>query len=113
MIQSDDAPALEALLHRSFVMRQVNKVNHRKEFFRANLGDIQAEVEKMGLNVKWTLAAEAREYRETLALEKSLEKNPALKEDWIQRELAKEHVHTEVIPDGEVDAGSRSVEQEN
>ena len=33
MIPSEDAPALESQLHKHFVLMQVNKVNHRKEFF--------------------------------------------------------------------------------
>ncbi len=100
MIPSDDAPALESLLHRRFVMQQVNKVNHRKEFFRVSLTDIHAETQKMGLEVKWTMAAEAREYRESLALEKTLAASPALRDDWIRREAAKEVAEVEK-PDAE------------
>ena len=35
MILSEDAPALELQLHKHFLLNQINKVNHRKEFFRA------------------------------------------------------------------------------
>ena len=53
-------------MHRLFVMNQVNKVNFRKEFFRVNLSDIKAAIEKMGGDARWTMLAEAAEYRETL-----------------------------------------------
>ena len=71
MIFSDDAPALETKLQSTFEGQQVNKVNPRKEFFRTRLGDIKKVVDEMKVDVKWTMVAEAREYRETLAVEKS------------------------------------------
>ena len=46
MILSDDAPALELMLHKHFLLRQINKVNPRKEFFRATLAEIREEIEK-------------------------------------------------------------------
>ena len=46
MIHFEDCPAAEKKLHRLFVMGQVNKTNFRKEFFRANLEDIKAAIEK-------------------------------------------------------------------
>ncbi|HEX4353792.1 MAG TPA: hypothetical protein VHZ95_12775, partial [Polyangiales bacterium] len=42
-------------------------VNPRKEFFRVALADLESYAGKAGLQVKLTLLAEAREYRETLA----------------------------------------------
>tara|TARA_A100001391_G_scaffold182639_1_gene149323 strand:+ start:356 stop:1786 length:1431 start_codon:yes stop_codon:yes gene_type:complete len=88
MIMSDDAPALENKLHKHFLMNQVNKVNHRKEFFRAKLSDIRAEIENtLGIKAKWTMAAEAREYRETLAIEHLIETNPEAKEAWLSKQL--------------------------
>ncbi len=66
---------------------QVNKVNHRKEFFRASLSDIRSEIESIGIDVKWTMAAEAREYRETLAIERAIESDPVAREAWIRRQL--------------------------
>jgi DNA repair exonuclease SbcCD ATPase subunit len=68
MIWAEDAPALEAELHRRFASAQVNKVNPRKEFFRVQLADVRAVVDEMGLDVHWTMVAEAREYRESQAL---------------------------------------------
>lgn len=44
MIFSDDAPALEAALHRAFEDRKLNMVNTRREFFRVTLDEIKAVV---------------------------------------------------------------------
>ena len=70
MIYSEDAPALERMLHDEFDDLRINKVNYRKEFFRLPLERIKAIVLAKGLNAAFTLAAEAREYRETQALSK-------------------------------------------
>jgi hypothetical protein len=69
MLHSDDAPALETQLHHIFHDDQVNKVNHRKEFFRTGIGQIRKTIDSLGIEAHWTLAAEAKEYRESLALE--------------------------------------------
>jgi hypothetical protein len=87
-ILSDDAPALERKLHRHFILKQINKINHRKEFFRASLSEIHAEIEKLGMNgVNWTMVAQAKEYRESLATEKMLLDDPAMREAWIKRQI--------------------------
>lgn len=71
MIYSNDAPTLEKELHRKFHMQSVNKINPRKEFFRATIAEVKQAVEQQGLNeVHWTLKAEAAEFRESLAIEK-------------------------------------------
>lgn len=70
MIYHPDAPGLEKTLHHKFKDYQVNKINHRKEFFSVNLTDVKKVVEEMGVDVHWTLQAEAQEYRESLALSK-------------------------------------------
>ena len=44
MIFSDDAPTLENTLHRHFRDRELNKVNHRKEFFRVDIDEIEEVV---------------------------------------------------------------------
>lgn len=46
MIFSDDAPALEAALHRAFENRKLNMVNQRREFFNVTLDEIKMEVKK-------------------------------------------------------------------
>ena len=87
LIWSEDAPALENMLHKKFALSQVNKVNFRKEFFRLSLSDIRAELEHSGLNIKWTITAEATEYSESLAIEKAIQDNPQAREDWLNHQL--------------------------
>jgi hypothetical protein len=88
MILSEDAPALEKQLHQCFLLMQLNKVNFRKEFFRVNLRQIRAEIEKLGLTgVQWTTTAVAKEYRETLATERAIKDDPKMREAWIKRQL--------------------------
>lgn len=103
MIYSEDAPALEAALHRRFVQSQVNKVNRRKEFFRLKLQDIRGAMEEMKHDVKWTLAAEARDYRETLAMERQMREDPEYQKRWTEEQSA--HVPTPAFDDDEDDEG--------
>lgn len=70
MIFSEDAPTLETKLHRLFEEQQVNKVNSRKEFFRVSAQKLKEAIEDLNLETRWTMAAEAKEYRETLAMMK-------------------------------------------
>lgn len=46
MIFADDAPSLEAALHRAFESKKLNMVNQRREFFHVTLDEIKAEVKK-------------------------------------------------------------------
>ncbi len=87
MIRCDDAPALEAKLHKHFVMSQMNKVNHRREFFRVDLKHIREEIETLGITPQWTMTAEATEYRESLAIEEAIKKNPARRDAWVKRQF--------------------------
>jgi cell division protein FtsL len=95
MIYSDDAPSLERQLHKVFLKMQMNKVNPRKEFFRVTLSDIKNEIENLGINPKWTLAAEAKQYRETLALENAMKNDKDLQNNWVESQL--------LIPDEQID----------
>jgi len=70
MIRSDDAPSLERELHAQFEEHRLNKVNYRKEFFRVPLQAIREFVGARQLEATFTMAAEAREYRESVALAK-------------------------------------------
>ena len=90
MLFSEDAPALENQLHKHFVMMQMNKVNYRKEFFKVDLGHIREEVQKFGLTAKWTMTAVAREYHESMAIEKAIKEDPARRDAWIKRQLVLE-----------------------
>lgn len=95
LIFSEDAPALEHRLHRHFLMMQMNKVNYRKEFFRVDLRHIREELEVLGITGQWTMAAEATEYRESLAIEKAINADPAKRELWIKRQLELEPLEIE------------------
>ncbi len=68
LIATNDAPALEAQLHERFAVHRVNLVNFRKEFFEVSISDLQAVVSDLGFDVRLTLAAEARELQESLAI---------------------------------------------
>jgi len=82
MIYSEDAPALERQLHKQFLKNQLNKINPRKEFFRLNLSDLKSHLETIGINCKWTLLAEAKQYRETLKLEEEMKTDKNLEAEW-------------------------------
>ena len=84
MIFSENAPTLETSLHRHFLTAQVNKVNPRKEFFRVPISVIKGELEKLGITAQWTMAAEASEYRETLAIERALKEDPSKGQRWLE-----------------------------
>jgi hypothetical protein len=83
ILKSEDAPALETVLHRRFVERQVNKVNKRKEFFRVSLKEIREVVEELGVEATWTLEYEASQYRETMALEDAMRSNGDVRRKWL------------------------------
>lgn len=82
IISSDDAPALETSLHKEFAMMQMNKVNPRKEFFRIGLKEIRDAVEQKGLDVAWSMMAEAIEYRESQKIEEQLSVDKTEQEKW-------------------------------
>lgn len=84
MIYAEDAPALEKQLHKKFLKSQLNKINPRKEFFKLNIHDIRNYLDSMGIGCKWTLAAEAKQYRETLKLEQDMKTNKQLEAEWEQ-----------------------------
>jgi len=69
MIFSDDAPALENALHKAFEQGRLNKINLRREFFRASLQDIESVVKThFSKPVEFTRLAEASEFRQSLML---------------------------------------------
>lgn len=102
MIYSNDAPALERQLHKVFLKMQINKVNPRKEFFRVTINDVKEEIDKLGINPKWTMTAEAKQYRESLALENAMKNDKKLQQDWIESQLQIDPVSTEEIEEQEV-----------
>lgn len=74
MIFSEDAPELELKLHRAFEARRVNLVNMRKEFFAVPLAEIAKIAQGHDGSVEFTLAAEAEQYRKTVAMREAQEK---------------------------------------
>ena len=113
MIFSEDAPALENQLHKHFIMLQMNKVNFRREFFRVDINHIKEEVERFGLTAKWTMAALAREYHESMAIEKAIKEDPVKRDAWIKRQMLFEPIST--LSDDEIieideDAPSKRLE---
>lgn len=87
MIFSENAPSLETELHKRFMRLQMNKVNPRKEFFKVTLADIKAEVESLNINAKWTMIAEARQYRESLAIEEAIRNDRQKQLEWEKYQL--------------------------
>lgn len=68
MIYTEDAPALEAALHREFEGRRLNLVNVRREFFRVSLDEIRAAVAKHHGQVTFVTHAEAEQFRKSVAM---------------------------------------------
>lgn len=74
MIFSDDAPALENTLHRHFRDRELNKVNHRKEFFRVDIDEIEEVVKNNHNNtVEFTKIPVAEQYWESHSISELLD----------------------------------------
>ena len=69
MIFCDDAPALEAALHRAFEDRKVNLVNHRREFFRVSLREIEDVVRRnYDRTVEFVETPDAEQYRVSIRM---------------------------------------------
>lgn len=69
MVFSDNAPALEAKLHERFAAGRLNKVNGRKEFFRANISEIEAVIrDNYDSVVEVVHEAPAEQFRESLRM---------------------------------------------
>ena len=69
MVFSENAPALEAKLHERFATGRLNKVNGRKEFFRADIQEIEAVIrQNYDAVVEVVHEAPAEQYRESLRM---------------------------------------------
>lgn len=69
MIETEDAPKLERQLHDKFHSKRLNKVNERKEFFNVELDQIVMTCKEVyNSEIKFTLLAEAQEFRRSKAL---------------------------------------------
>lgn len=99
LIYSENAPMLERQLHKKFLKLQINKVNPRKEFFNVGLKIIKDACTEIGITAKWTMTAEAKQYRESLALTEAIKNNKQLEEEWenFQEEAEMEIQEAEAI----------------
>lgn len=69
LVFSDNAPSLEAKLHERFAAGRLNKVNGRKEFFRADIEEIEAVIRQHYDPVVEVVREHAAEqYRESLRM---------------------------------------------
>lgn len=69
MIFTDDAPKLEAALHKAFDNKKLNMVNTRREFFNVSLDEIKEVVKKnYDKTVEFTDTADAEQYRISLKI---------------------------------------------
>lgn len=69
LIFSEDAPKLEAALHREFDKYRVNMVNNRREYFRVSLDEIKRVVkENHDKTVDFIDVPAAEQYRESLII---------------------------------------------
>lgn len=74
MIFSDDAPALEAALHRAFEDRKLNMVNTRREFFNVTLDEIKEVIKKnFDKTVEFIDVPDAEQYRISQKMRQHLE----------------------------------------
>jgi len=70
LIFTENAPALETKLHEHFYKNRINKLNDRKEFFKADIHEIEKVVrENYDKVVDVVKEAPAEEYRESLLTE--------------------------------------------
>ncbi len=106
MIPAEDAPKLESDFHSAFNDRMVNKVNTRKEFFRVTLDEIRHFLDREGIDAasaKFTMRAEARQFRESQAIDALPEK---------QREKALQRI-LESDASGDGDSEESGIDDQN
>lgn len=73
MIFSDDAPALEAALHRAFENKKLNMVNQRREFFNVTLDEIKKVIqENYDKTVEFIDVPDAEQYRVSKKMRENL-----------------------------------------
>lgn len=82
IIYSENAPQLEYELHQHFNDRRLNRINGKKEFFRVSLEEIEAFVLTLtGTEIQFTKVAEAKDYRETMAMLEKLKETSSVMEE--------------------------------
>lgn len=72
LVFSDNAPALESKLHTHFASGRINKINGRKEFFRADIKEIERVIRSNYDSVVEVIySPPAEQYRESIRMDKS------------------------------------------
>jgi T5orf172 domain len=87
-ITSDDAPKLEAALHRAFGHRRVNRANPRKEFFRATIEEIVRAVREHHGEVQYRADPEAKEYLESRSMTDAVAAEIEKAHEWAEKATA-------------------------
>lgn len=83
LIFTEDAPKLEAALHRAFEKRKVNMVNPRREFFYATIDEIEQVIrENYDASVEFIRTADAEQFRESQKLRDSTSRDATAKFIW-------------------------------
>ena len=75
-----DAPKTEKIIHKEFSSKQVNKKNNRKEFFFVTPKEVDSFMKKLEIKSSWYYECDAREYRESELIRKSINATCHIKE---------------------------------
>lgn len=76
MIFSEDAPALEAALHKAFESKKVNMVNQRREFFNVTLEEIKEVIrQNFDKTVEFIDVPDAEQYRISQKMRENISSN--------------------------------------
>lgn len=67
-IYCDDAPALEAKLHKTFSDKRVNAINYRKEYFNVTLEEIKKAIKDMGFDIQYFDQPTATQYYNSIKI---------------------------------------------
>ncbi len=80
LIYSDDAPALENMLHKEFAEHRLNLKNYRREFFAVPLKNIEKAIKTRFPDAEIVVNAEAQDYYESIALREQYAVNQLVEE---------------------------------
>lgn len=96
MIFSDNAPALEAALHRAFEDRKLNMVNHRREFFNVTLDEIKKVInDNYDKTVEFVDVPDAEQYR----ISQKMRADSNIEAPVVQRNITFTHTPVSPAPD--------------
>ena len=86
IIQSDNVPELEKILHRNLAFYRVNKSNWRKEFFKITIDELISLIKQEGHETSWTMKAKALQFRETKEIERRIGEDANFRDAWVSRQ---------------------------